>query len=95
MVRGSFDTDGLRSSADQISRTAASLAEIESALRGIPSGACPRIVDQALDELARNGSDMISDIDEETTALSQKMRQAAQIYDGLEQSMVRYFRSGP
>ena len=95
MVRASFDTEGLRSAADQIDRTAAALREIESALSRLPSGACPRIVDQALDEMARNGRDMIKDVGDETTDLSHKMRQAAQVYDGLEQSIVRYFRSGP
>jgi excreted virulence factor EspC (type VII ESX diderm) len=94
MVRASFDTDGLRSAADRIEQTADTLRDIQSALSRLPTGACPRIVDHALDEMARNGRDMIRDIGDEATDLGHKMRQAAQVYDGLENSMMRYFRSG-
>jgi hypothetical protein len=93
MVRASFDSDALRFAAGQIERTADSLREIQAALAKLPPGACPQVVDHALDDLSSNGRDMIKDIGDEATDLGQKMRQAAQVYDGLEQSMVQYFRS--
>ena len=94
MARASYDTDAIRAGAGRLGDTAHSLGEIGKLLTGLAAGACPPVIDQALEELSGRGHDMIADIGDEAVELSAEMRTAAEAYDDLDQSVVRVFRSG-
>lgn len=89
-VTGSFDTADMRSGAQQLTRATDLLRTLGSALRvdGFPSP-----VDKALDNLGKRGHDMIDDIAKESEELGQRLDDAADCYDNLEQSICNRFGS--
>jgi hypothetical protein len=90
-VRASYDTDAIRGGALELDRAAGSLSEVGKLLTSFPPGACPRVVEDALDDLSRRGKDMIGDIRDEATELGTGLRKTAESYDDLDSSIARNF----
>jgi hypothetical protein len=89
-VTGSFDTAAMRSGAQQLTHATDLLRTLGAALRidGFPSP-----VDKALDNLGKRGHDMIDDIAKESEELGQRLDDAADCYESLEQSICNRFGS--
>jgi hypothetical protein len=90
-MRGSFDTDSMNSAARQLEDTADALRALAGQLDALPHGAVPPVLVTALDALSSKGKTMISQIDDETTTLSDGLRQAARSYEESENSIIRAY----
>jgi hypothetical protein len=86
-VIGSFDTDGLRQAGQRITSAASSLDDLTSALRMMPGGSLPSVVQDALSQLNSHGHDMISDIHTEAGGLADALGKVADAYDAVEHSI--------
>ena len=95
MATGSYNTDAMRGLAAHLDAATASLSALAGQLTGLPAGAVPHAVGDALDQLSRRGHDMISDIADESSGLAQGLNQAAQCYDDLDRSLIGTFGSAP
>ena len=90
-MQASYDTAAIRNAALELDRAADSLGGVGKLLTSLPPGACPRVVEDALDKLSRTGKDMIGDIRDEAAELGKGLQQTAQSYEALESSIVRGF----
>jgi hypothetical protein len=90
-VRASYDTQAISNAALELDRAADTLSGVGKLLTSLPPGACPRVVEDALEKLSRNGRDMIGDIRDEAAELGKGLQQTAQSYEDLESSIVRGF----
>jgi hypothetical protein len=95
MATGSYNTDAMRGLAAHLDAATSALSALAGRLTGLPAGAVPHAVGDALDQLSRRGHDMISDIADESAALAQGLNQAAQCYDDLDRSLVAAFGRQP
>lgn len=90
-MRASYDTAAMRACAGELDSAAASLTALARQLDALPRNAVPAVVHRALDDMARQGADMVADIGAESTALTQGLLRAAQAYDDMDASLVRAF----
>ena len=95
MATGSYDTDAMRGLAAHLDAATSALSGVAGRLTGLPAGAVPHAVGDALDQLGRRGRDMIGDVADESAALAQGLNQAARCYDDLDRSLIGTFGSEP
>ena len=93
-MRASYDTNAMRGCAQELESTTSSLQALTRQLHDVVPGALPVTVDSALDHFVQQGRTMISKVSDETAALSNGLRRAAQAYDDLDASVCRTFGAG-